>query len=148
MHLEKLPKSNKNLHHSLKIEETQLRDSKVDDKISIITFTPEPLKSNTGGFKCPDCPRRFEKQTSMAAHSQTHSRILTEANYPCNRCEMKFVSIHLLTDHLTLQHPEAEQFQCNQCERSFILHALLLEHLNRHKGSRNLVCVICEKGNC
>lgn len=98
-------------------------------------------------FKCPKCSRRFQKESSMAAHSEIHNRQPTSDYYPCSCCELKFTSVGSLIDHLVQQHPEAERHKCNQCESSFVLHAHLIEHLGRHRGSHSRVCVICEKGN-
>ncbi|XP_075156129.1 uncharacterized protein LOC142229454 [Haematobia irritans] len=97
------------------------------------------------GFKCPDCPRRFEKQASLSAHRQIHTRNASEANYPCTICQRNFMSVRSLTEHITNKHPEAEKHKCDQCDKTFVLHAHLVEHLNRHKGNKNLVCLICEK---
>uniref|UniRef100_A0A1I8PSQ1 Protein krueppel n=1 Tax=Stomoxys calcitrans TaxID=35570 RepID=A0A1I8PSQ1_STOCA len=97
------------------------------------------------GFKCPDCPRRFEKQASLSAHRQIHTRNASETNYPCTVCQRNFMSIRSLTEHITNKHPEAEKHKCNQCDKTFVLHAHLVEHLNRHKGNKNFVCLICEK---
>uniref|UniRef100_A0A1I8MAP5 Zinc finger protein Xfin n=1 Tax=Musca domestica TaxID=7370 RepID=A0A1I8MAP5_MUSDO len=103
------------------------------------------MQTRPDGFKCPDCPRRFEKQASLSAHRQIHTRNTSEVNYPCTVCERNFMSVRSLTEHITNKHPEVEKHKCDQCEKTFVLHAHLLEHLNRHKGNKNLVCLICEK---
>lgn len=113
-----------------------------NEKRGIQITHPTPIN----GFKCPDCPRRFEKQASMAAHRQTHTRNAGLASYPCPACERKFMKIRSLAEHMSNKHPEIEKHQCNQCEKSFVLHAHLVEHLNRHMGNKNLVCLVCEKG--
>ncbi|XP_065365692.1 zinc finger protein 208-like [Calliphora vicina] len=102
-------------------------------------------QSRPEGFKCPDCPRRFEKQASLSAHRQIHTRNASEANYPCMVCQRNFMSVRSLTEHITNKHPEVEKHKCDQCDKTFVLHAHLVEHLNRHKGNKNLVCLICEK---
>ncbi|KAM7349684.1 uncharacterized protein ACRADG_008529 [Cochliomyia hominivorax] len=104
------------------------------------------LQSRPEGFKCPDCPRRFEKQASLSAHRQIHTRNASESNgLPCMVCQRNFMSVRSLTEHITNKHPEVEKHKCDQCDKTFVLHAHLVEHLNRHKGNRNLVCLICEK---
>ncbi|XP_073832616.1 uncharacterized protein [Musca autumnalis] len=103
------------------------------------------MKSRPDGFKCPDCPRRFEKQASLSAHRQIHTRNNSDVNYPCTTCQRNFMSVRSLTEHITNKHPEVEKHKCDQCDKTFVLHAHLVEHLNRHKGNKNFICLICEK---
>ncbi|XP_073831435.1 uncharacterized protein [Musca autumnalis] len=106
------------------------------------------VSSPPQAFQCPDCPRRFERKTSLSIHRK-HMHMVgsnaTESIHPCTACQRSFMSIRSLTEHIKTKHPEIEPHKCSQCDKTFVVHAHLLEHLNRHKGSKKVVCTICEK---
>ncbi|XP_058980305.1 zinc finger protein ZFP2-like isoform X1 [Musca domestica] len=99
--------------------------------------TPPP-----GGYKCPDCPRRFEKLTALSGHRRSHSdKQQITKKLLCNYCQRKFLSEKTLTEHIRNKHPD-EKYMCDQCDRTFVLHSKLIEHLSVH---RELICDICQK---
>ncbi|XP_061398307.1 zinc finger and BTB domain-containing protein 41-like [Musca vetustissima] len=55
---------------------------------------PDNEKPPPGGYKCPDCPRRFEKLTALSGHRRLHSthNISVNEKIDCNYCNQIFLS--------------------------------------------------------
>ncbi|XP_073831431.1 uncharacterized protein [Musca autumnalis] len=111
-------------------------------QVKHLTKEQENVTPPAGGYKCPDCPRRFEKLTALSGHRRQHSlRKVINDKLLCNYCQRKFLTEKTLTEHIRNKHPE-EKYTCDQCDRTFVLHSKLMEHMSLH---RELICNICNK---
>uniref|UniRef100_A0A1I8MGJ5 Zinc finger protein 865 n=1 Tax=Musca domestica TaxID=7370 RepID=A0A1I8MGJ5_MUSDO len=94
------------------------------------------------GYKCPECPKRFQNQPALASHRQVHSRKLLARNVICDICQKGFLTTKTLVDHIKARHPNAKKYQCDQCDKKFLLEERLMRHMATHK---DLMCSICNK---
>jgi KRAB domain-containing zinc finger protein len=121
--------------------------------------------------KCPECARTFKNVKSLAEHSKKHlppqlRNLLqcdkcacalptrqqlrlhqayhhgAERPHACAHCAKRFVTAHLLAQHVAVRHapPESRRFLCCECGHAAATAALLKTHAAMHAPERAHVC--------
>lgn len=92
--------------------------------------------------KCPDCPKQFTYQRSLADHKRVdHMGIKT--NF-CVMCDKNFKTKYLLERHMR-SHTKEKPYHCKVCGKEFFVEEPLLEHKRFvHRGERHR-CHFCTK---
>ncbi|XP_055907762.1 zinc finger protein 883-like [Eupeodes corollae] len=103
------------------------------------------LKKCIDGHQCPECPRKFLKQVSLASHMRTHrQKIDMYKPYQCEECLKIFEGVHRLNRHKKL-HEENHQYVCDTCGQTFGTRSHLIDHLSKHNGIKPHICHFCAK---
>ncbi|GBN89380.1 Zinc finger protein 425 [Araneus ventricosus] len=58
--------------------------------------------SKENNFKCSICDRSFQRKHCYAMHMQKHQ----EKKYDCRKCDISFISLQYLNQHVRASHPE------------------------------------------
>lgn len=97
-------------------------------------------------FRCPECPKMFEKAYALDQHMPTHTG---KCRYQCSKCPKKFRRQHDCNRHEKLQHAE-KGFMCSGqleaggvwgCGAKFRRADALKEHFKSEMGRRCLQAV-------
>ncbi|KAM7362995.1 wings down [Cochliomyia hominivorax] len=124
-------------------------------------------------YKCPDCEREFDLETSLKKHLKTHRpidarkdawkkcpdcgkclklgsmwmhrKIHTEnKKYGCEICGQKFVQKINLTHHQRI-HTSEKPYECSECQKRFQERSHLQRHQKYHAQTRSYRCEKCGK---
>nr|UEK51552.1 ZF1-like protein [Parasacculina yatsui] len=86
--------------------------------------TVSPL--NGALFRCDQCDKSFNKQSSLARHKYEHSGMRP---YKCDDCPKAFKHKHHLSEHKRL-HSGEKPFQCRKCLKRFSHSGSYSQHIN------------------
>lgn len=102
------------------------------------------------GLECPTCSMaNFQSMRSLRIHiGRFHvekKKKGTERKYACHICEKEFANQHILKNHVSEIHTNAQQHECKQCGRLFNRLANLRHHELIHKEELPCKCTVCGK---
>jgi KRAB domain-containing zinc finger protein len=94
-------------------------------------------------YNCPLCSKTFEFQSLLVRHIAAHDR------NKCTHCDLGFVTVKLLEQHVAQKHTEfapslveeRENHCCELCGKYFEFRSALKTHLAAHKHK----CTYCDK---
>lgn len=87
---------------------------------------PTVLSLNGALFRCDQCDKSFNKQSSLARHKYEHSGMRP---YKCDDCPKAFKHKHHLSEHKRL-HSGEKPFQCRKCLKRFSHSGSYSQHIN------------------
>lgn len=101
--------------------------------------------SETGDFKCDQCPKSFKTSNSLWMH-KTHSNHKPNGSrgLPCAYCEKTFSNSSNLRRH-ERKHTESNYLKCDLCDFTSPFKNVLRKHLMIHADRREFVCDFCPK---
>ena len=79
-------------------------------------------------FTCPDCPRRFTRNSNLTRHKRIHSG---QRRFTCVECSKGFMEKHHLTAHMRT-HTGEKPYKCPQCPRQFTDRSNCSRHIRTH----------------
>ncbi|XP_058833723.1 transcription factor grauzone-like [Topomyia yanbarensis] len=98
-------------------------------------------------YGCERCPKRFAKQSQLAAHLKGHEN-LDNATAKCEVCGKTFPSEALLKTHVKIRHTRPTDFICDVCAKGFYSKAEFLRHKKQHDLSPaelRVQCDVCQQ---
>ena len=98
---------------------------------SSIASPPSSTHSSSSSaliFVCPDCPRRFTRNSNLTRHKRIHSG---QRRFTCLECNKGFMEKHHLTAHMRT-HTGEKPYKCPQCPRQFTDRSNCSRHIRTH----------------
>ena len=96
-------------------------------------------KANQRKFKCKLCDKKFNRNSNLKEHLQTHSN---EQKHECKFCKKLFATLSSVKKHLKDVHEGIKKFSCPICAKLFSQNSHLKKHIaSIHETSK--VCEIC-----
>lgn len=102
-------------------------------------------------YKCDQCPRIFQYQTTLAQHKKYH----TDQRIQCDLCDKVYPTQRLVDNHKRIKHlifknpkPELPNTKCTMCDKILSSANSLRLHMRRHTGQNLRRCTIefCDYG--
>ncbi|XP_055837235.1 chorion transcription factor Cf2 isoform X1 [Episyrphus balteatus] len=138
----------------------RMEENDVKPPVTVVGNVPPPLNSNSNTntttvnannkirHKCPECPRTFKTQGTLAMHRKIHSGEADytpkERPYSCSYCGKCFTQSNTLKQHTRI-HTGEKPFRCGYCGRAFTVKDYLNKHITTHTGEKPFRCVYCNK---
>ena len=92
---------------------------------------------------CSFCSDTFHENKNRQLHE---SRMHSERNIQCDKCEKKFPDLHILNLHIQNVHVMKKPRICPICEKACSTDTVYKCHMNRHNGLRPYTCETCGNG--
>lgn len=112
------------------------------------TTTTTVNANNKIRHKCPECPRTFKTQGTLAMHRKIHSGEADytpkERPYSCSYCGKCFTQSNTLKQHTRI-HTGEKPFRCVYCNKAFSVKDYLTKHIRTHTGEKPYACPYCDK---
>lgn len=109
----------------------------------------EPNNLPNTGLVCPNCGlANFQSMRSLRIHIgrfHLEKRKGTCKKYECHICQKQFANQHILKNHISEIHTNAQQHECKDCGRLFNRLANLRHHELIHKEELPCTCSVCGK---
>lgn len=110
--------------------------------------TQQVTVNNKIRHKCPECPRTFKTQGTLAMHRKIHSGEADytpkERPYSCSYCGKCFTQSNTLKQHTRI-HTGEKPFRCVYCNKAFSVKDYLTKHIRTHTGEKPYACPYCDK---
>ncbi|XP_071489919.1 zinc finger E-box-binding homeobox 1-like isoform X1 [Diadema antillarum] len=104
-----------------------------DDALSDIGIGPgrrrrsdRPSRTSSGQYACSQCPKTFQKHSSLLRHVYEHSG---KRPHQCKECGKAFKHKHHLMEHSRL-HSGEKPYQCDRCLKKFSHSGSYSQHMN------------------
>ncbi|XP_055837236.1 chorion transcription factor Cf2 isoform X2 [Episyrphus balteatus] len=138
----------------------RMEENDVKPPVTVVGNVPPPLNSNSNTntttvnannkirHKCPECPRTFKTQGTLAMHRKIHSGEADytpkERPYSCSYCGKCFTQSNTLKQHTRI-HTGEKPFRCVYCNKAFSVKDYLTKHIRTHTGEKPYACPYCDK---
>nr|BAM15577.1 zinc finger homeobox [Hemicentrotus pulcherrimus] len=110
-----------------------LSDIASEDSLSDIGIGPgrrrrsdKPSRTSSGQYACSQCPKTFQKHSSLLRHVYEHSG---KRPHQCKECGKAFKHKHHLMEHSRL-HSGEKPYQCDRCLKKFSHSGFYSQHMN------------------
>ncbi|XP_076333366.1 uncharacterized protein LOC143237719 [Tachypleus tridentatus] len=103
-----------------KVNRRERREDEMKTKIPCMSVDGERV------YRCDECNKMFNKQSSLTRHKYEHSGLRP---YQCDECSRAFKHKHHLTEHKRL-HSGEKPFQCRKCLKRFSHSGSYSQHMN------------------
>ncbi|XP_071788709.1 zinc finger E-box-binding homeobox 2-like isoform X1 [Asterias amurensis] len=89
-----------------------------------------PLRTSAGLYSCTQCPKTFQKHSSLLRHVYEHSgEPKSKRPHECKECGKAFKHKHHLMEHARL-HSGEKPYQCDKCLKKFSHSGSYSQHMN------------------
>ncbi|XP_038058050.1 zinc finger E-box-binding homeobox 1-like isoform X3 [Patiria miniata] len=89
-----------------------------------------PLRTSAGLYSCTQCPKTFQKHSSLLRHVYEHSgEPKSKRPHECKECGKAFKHKHHLMEHTRL-HSGEKPYQCDKCLKKFSHSGSYSQHMN------------------
>ncbi|XP_058122329.1 zinc finger protein 267-like [Anopheles coustani] len=137
-HVDMLPYSCPNCYND-SAEETKT--------ITSLAMLQRHFRMHTYPLKCPHCPQRFRKYTTVYAHVRyRHEMFDNPEGYTCEICGIRIKYRPTFLFHMqNHRNEEKGTYKCQYCHRAFGTRARMERHVRSHTGERPFACRLCPK---
>uniref|UniRef100_A0A182P5H6 Uncharacterized protein n=1 Tax=Anopheles epiroticus TaxID=199890 RepID=A0A182P5H6_9DIPT len=115
--------------------------------ITSLAMLQRHYRTHSYPLKCPHCPQRFLKYTSVYSHVRyRHELFDSPEGFTCDVCGVTMQYRPSFMYHMRIHyHEQMGTFRCQYCDRVFGTRARLERHERAHTGERPFACHQCPK---
>ncbi|XP_030377323.1 zinc finger protein 493-like [Scaptodrosophila lebanonensis] len=128
-------------------EKGSLLKSSEEKRLTKCVSSKDKPKKIERKLLCTKCDKTFGTRVGLQRHMQCHVAITQRKMYPCETCDMKFVSNSYLWQHVRHVHQNVRPLPiiCEQCGTGVLSNAALKDHMLVHTEYAPHECDICQK---